>query len=78
MFDLFVQGPRASDRREGGLGLGLRWYSSLVAMHGGRVEAHSDGPARGSTFTVRLPGTAARPDVAREPAATTSRPGRDG
>lgn len=71
MFDLFVQGPRASDRREGGLGLGLTLVRSLVAMHGGRVDAHSDGPARGSTFTVRLPVTTARPEVAQEPPAAT-------
>src|SRR5207249_2641515 len=38
LFDLFVQGPRTSDRREGGLGLGLTLVRSLVAMHGGRVE----------------------------------------
>jgi CheY-like chemotaxis protein/anti-sigma regulatory factor (Ser/Thr protein kinase) len=71
IFDLFVQGPRASDRREGGLGLGLTLVRSLVAMHGGRVDAHSDGPARGSTFTVRLPVTTARPEVAQEPRAST-------
>jgi signal transduction histidine kinase/CheY-like chemotaxis protein len=69
LFDLFVQGPRASDRREGGLGLGLTLVRSLVAMHDGRVEAHSDGPARGSRFTVRLPITTARPEVAQEPPA---------
>ena len=55
VFDLFVQGPRSADRREGGLGLGLTLVRSLVALHHGRVEAHSDGPGRGSTFTVRLP-----------------------
>jgi len=67
VFDLFVQGPRTSDRREGGLGLGLTLVRSLVAMHNGRVEVHSDGPARGSTFTVRLPASAARPEAEQEP-----------
>ena len=55
VFDLFVQGPRSPDRQEGGLGVGLTLVRSLVTMHGGRVEAHSDGPGRGSTFTVMLP-----------------------
>ena len=55
VFDLFVQGPRSIDRREGGLGIGLTLVRSLVTLHGGRVEAHSDGPGRGSTFVVRLP-----------------------
>jgi CheY-like chemotaxis protein len=55
VFDLFVQGPQSADRREGGLGLGLTLVRSLVALHHGRVQAHSDGRGRGSTFTVRLP-----------------------
>lgn len=55
VFDLFVQGDRASDRAEGGLGLGLALVQSLVRMHGGRVEAASEGLGRGSRFTVRLP-----------------------
>jgi CheY-like chemotaxis protein len=79
VFDLFVQGPRASDRREGGLGLGLTLVRSLVALHRGRVEAHSDGPGRGSTFTVRLPAAAARSEAAiAAPAAVApaSRPRR--
>jgi signal transduction histidine kinase/CheY-like chemotaxis protein/PAS domain-containing protein len=55
VFDLFVQGPRTVDRRQGGLGLGLSLVRSLVTLHGGSVEAHSDGPGRGSEFVVRLP-----------------------
>ncbi|MES1242607.1 MAG: sensor histidine kinase [Acidobacteriota bacterium] len=55
VFDLFVQGPRTIDRREGGLGIGLTLVRSLVTLHGGRVEARSDGPGLGSTFLVRLP-----------------------
>ena len=58
VFDLFVQGPRSIDRREGGLGIGLTLVKSLVTLHGGRVEARSDGPGRGSTFLVRLPALA--------------------
>jgi len=70
IFDLFVQGPRTSDRREGGLGLGLTVVRSLVALHHGRVQAASDGPGRGSTFTVRLPAAIA----AGEPVAPTAAP----
>jgi signal transduction histidine kinase/ActR/RegA family two-component response regulator len=55
IFDLFVQGERLSDRHPGGLGLGLTLVRRLSQMHGGTVEAHSDGPGQGSAFTVRLP-----------------------
>jgi signal transduction histidine kinase len=55
IFDLFTQGPRSLARSEGGLGVGLNVVRNLVGMHGGTVEAHSDGPGRGSRFTVRLP-----------------------
>jgi PAS domain S-box-containing protein len=55
MFDLFVQGDRGLDRRHGGLGVGLTLVRRLVELHGGRVTVTSDGPDRGSVFTVRLP-----------------------
>ena len=55
VFDLFVQGPRASDRGQGGLGLGLSLVKSLVTMHGGKVTASSDGPGRGTEMIVWLP-----------------------
>jgi two-component system CheB/CheR fusion protein len=55
IFELFVQGPQSIDRSDGGLGIGLTVLRSLVELHGGRVEAHSDGPSRGSQFTVWLP-----------------------
>jgi two-component system CheB/CheR fusion protein len=55
VFDLFVQSRRTLDRAAGGLGVGLSLVRSLVAMHGGRVRAHSDGEGRGSEFTVTLP-----------------------
>jgi signal transduction histidine kinase len=55
VFDLFVQGGRAIERTEGGLGIGLTLVRRLVELHGGVVDASSEGPDRGSTFTVRLP-----------------------
>lgn len=55
VFDLFFQGQRSLDRSGGGLGLGLALVKNLVQMHGGRVEAFSDGLGQGSQFTVRLP-----------------------
>ena len=79
VFDLFVQGPRTTDRREGGLGLGLTLVRNLIALHHGRVHAHSDGPGRGSTFTVHLPAAVARAAAAGAATATAppaSRPRR--
>ena len=63
VFDLFVQGDRDLDRRLGGLGVGLSLVRRLVELHGGRVEAASDGPGRGSVFTVRLPALAEAPQT---------------
>ncbi|WP_119157916.1 ATP-binding protein [Caldimonas tepidiphila] len=60
-FELFTQGERSADRTEGGLGIGLALVRSLVALHGGSVEARSEGSGRGSTFTVTLPRKPAAP-----------------
>ncbi len=55
IFELFTQVDRSLEKAQGGLGIGLNLVKRLVEMHGGRVEARSDGPGRGSEFTVRLP-----------------------
>jgi signal transduction histidine kinase len=55
VFDTFRQADASSTRAHGGLGLGLSIVRHLVEMHGGAVEAQSDGKGTGSTFTVRLP-----------------------
>jgi CheY-like chemotaxis protein len=54
VFEMFTQVDR-SQRAKGGLGIGLTLVKRLVAMHGGTVEARSDGPGEGSEFVVRLP-----------------------
>jgi CheY-like chemotaxis protein len=63
VFDLFTQADRSRERTRGGLGIGLTLARTLVELHGGTVEAHSDGPGRGSEFVVSLPLGAARPAV---------------
>ncbi|HWA39514.1 MAG TPA: ATP-binding protein [Burkholderiales bacterium] len=55
IFEMFVQLDASRTQAAGGLGLGLTLVRSLVAMHGGAIEAQSDGPGRGAAFTVRLP-----------------------
>lgn len=55
VFDLFSQASRSLDRAEGGLGIGLTLVKNLVQLHGGRVEARSEGAKRGSEFLVYLP-----------------------
>ena len=55
VFNLFMQADRNSGRAHTGLGIGLTLVKSLVEMHGGSVEARSEGEGRGSEFIVRLP-----------------------
>nr|WP_156901431.1 PAS domain S-box protein [Azohydromonas australica] len=54
-FKPFVQGVRALDRAEGGLGVGLALVKSIVELHGGSVSAASPGIGKGSTITITLP-----------------------
>jgi signal transduction histidine kinase/ActR/RegA family two-component response regulator len=59
VFDLFMQVDRQPSRVQGGLGIGLTLVKNLVELHGGSVEARSEGVGRGSEFVVRLPLVAA-------------------
>ncbi len=55
IFEMFSQVDSAIDRSEGGLGIGLALVKGLVSLHGGSVEAASEGPGKGSVFTMHIP-----------------------
>lgn len=55
VFEIFTQVDRSLEKAQGGLGVGLSLAKGLVELHGGSIEAHSDGHGRGSEFVVRLP-----------------------
>ena len=55
VFEMFHQVKGAHDRTQGGLGIGLSLSQGLAALHGGRVDAFSDGIGKGSTFRLTLP-----------------------
>jgi PAS domain S-box-containing protein len=61
VFDLFAQAERGLDRAQGGLGIGLTVVKRVVELHGGCVEARSDGVGHGAEFVVRLPALPAEP-----------------
>src|SRR5262245_48096373 len=61
IWGLFTQVDSSLERKHSGLGIGLTLVKNLVELHGGRVEAQSDGPGLGSEFIVRLPLSAALP-----------------
>ena len=67
VFDPFVQAERTYSRSQGGLGIGLTLARSIVALHGGSIEARSAGSGQGSEFVVRLP--LLQPVAARHPVA---------
>jgi PAS domain S-box-containing protein len=55
LFEMFTQAKENGKRAQGGLGIGLALARRLVEMHGGQIEARSDGPGLGSEFVIRLP-----------------------
>ncbi|HKO67754.1 MAG TPA: ATP-binding protein [Burkholderiaceae bacterium] len=74
VFEMFAQIDRTLERAQGGLGIGLALVKSLVELHGGSVEAHSEGQGRGSEFVVHLPLTVAAAKVPPQgPASLLSR-----
>jgi CheY-like chemotaxis protein/anti-sigma regulatory factor (Ser/Thr protein kinase) len=75
MFELFTQGERSLARSEGGLGIGLTLVKTLVELHGGSVEARSEGPGTGCVFEVRLPAAGGEAE-ARGASSPDSGPGR--
>ncbi len=68
VFGLFTQAPQEDEHRKGGLGIGLSLVDGLVRLHGGHVEARSEGLGKGSEFIVHLP------RLAREAAAAPAAP----
>ena len=71
IFDMFVQGRAPLQRVGGGLGIGLALARRIAELHGGSVEARSEGTNRGSEFTLRMPLAAAAKAI---PARTEERP----
>ncbi|MGH9845239.1 MAG: response regulator [Blastocatellia bacterium] len=65
VFDRFSQNDMSRTRRHGGLGLGLALVKQLVELHGGEIEAASEGAGRGAAFTVRLPRRAPQVEIPR-------------
>jgi signal transduction histidine kinase len=59
IFEIFGQAKSAIDRAQGGQGIGLALAKGLIEMHGGTIEARSEGPGKGSEFVMRLPLSAA-------------------
>jgi PAS domain S-box-containing protein len=72
VFEMFAQVDRSLQRTNSGLGIGLSLVKALVEMHGGSVEARSDGPGQGSEFLVRLPMVLAPMVPAKPKPSTTS------
>ncbi len=70
IFDLFTQAERTPDRSEGGLGIGLTLVKRIVELHGGTVEAVSEGLGSGAEFIVRLPALASAGEQPLEKAPT--------
>lgn len=70
LFEPFSQAEQGADRASGGLGLGLSLARNIAELHGGSLDAESEGPGRGSTFTLKLPLLAGKfvPEAEQKPA----------
>jgi PAS domain S-box-containing protein len=77
LFEMFAQATPALERSQGGLGIGLSLVKGLVEMHGGSVEARSDGPGKGSEFVIRLP-IATPTEVRKQGTAEAEKPSATG
>jgi signal transduction histidine kinase len=76
MFELFVQGERALDRSQGGLGIGLAVCRMLIELQGGTVTGSSPGIGQGSTFTLRMPLATEIPRTSTDPSSSNGGPAR--
>jgi PAS domain S-box-containing protein len=74
IFDMFGQADGSLNRTKGGLGIGLSLVKRIAEMHGGSVEARSEGPGRGSEFVVRIPALAELQPAVAQPSAAASAP----
>jgi PAS domain S-box-containing protein len=74
IFDMFAQADTSLERSRSGLGIGLTLVRTLVELHGGRVEARSEGPGKGSEFVVHLPVPPATSQAAPSPPAPMPEP----
>jgi CheY-like chemotaxis protein/nitrogen-specific signal transduction histidine kinase len=68
IFDVFSQADRTLERKEGGLGLGLSIVKGLIHLHGGTIEAQSEGIGKGARFCISLPLAAEPPALTKAPA----------
>jgi PAS domain S-box-containing protein len=73
LFELFTQAESSRPHSDGGLGIGLSLVKNLVTLHGGSVQAKSEGPGKGSEFTVRLPLKPGRLEKRRRPRVRAAR-----
>ncbi len=76
VFELFAQGPPPLARPQGGLGLGRTLARRLAELHGGTLEAASQGAGRGSEFVVRLPVSTSASEPVAVPIERRAKPGR--
>jgi CheY-like chemotaxis protein len=67
VFDRFSQADSSASRRFGGLGLGLALVRQVIEMHGGTTDVSSEGPGKGTTFTICLPSASVDTSLARRP-----------